>query len=128
MQQRFAFEGADAVGRGALQRGADPRTLRYPGRLRRDGVGRALDVRRRPTFIVEPASAASISDLETSTGHLGGRADRLHGNELLGHGQLFLVLADVNDPANAGTLLRSADAFGCAGVVFGRAWSGPVSS
>jgi RNA methyltransferase, TrmH family len=28
-------------------------------------------------------------------------------------------LADVNDPANAGTLLRSADAFGCPGVVFG---------
>ena len=29
------------------------------------------------------------------------------------------MLADVGDPANAGTLLRSADAFGCAGAVCG---------
>jgi TrmH family RNA methyltransferase len=34
-------------------------------------------------------------------------------------GAPVLVLADVADPANAGTLLRSAEAFGCGGVVFG---------
>ena len=39
----------------------------------------------------------------------------------LRRGSPILVLADVNDPANAGTLLRSADAFGCAGVRLRRA-------
>ena len=39
-----------------------------------------------------------------------------------------LVLADLDDPANAGTLLRSADAFGAGGVVFGVARHRSLSS
>ncbi len=39
--------------------------------------------------------------------------------ELFARGGPVLVLADVNDPANAGTLLRSAEAFGCPDVAFG---------
>ncbi|MBV8435781.1 MAG: RNA methyltransferase, partial [Candidatus Eremiobacteraeota bacterium] len=35
------------------------------------------------------------------------------------------VLADLNDPGNAGTLLRSADAFGCLGVVLGSLGADP---
>ncbi|GAC1585472.1 MAG: RNA methyltransferase [Candidatus Elarobacter sp.] len=36
-----------------------------------------------------------------------------------------LLLAGVNDPGNAGTLIRSAEAFGAAGVLFGRGGAEP---
>jgi TrmH family RNA methyltransferase len=83
-------------------------------------LARELDAAGTPTFIVEEASAARISDLATPTGLVAVAPVRLLGvEELVRRGGPVLVLADVNDPANAGTLLRSADAFGCAGVVFG---------
>lgn len=89
-------------------------------------LARELDATGTPTFIVEPASAASISDLETPTGLLAVAPVRLLGvDELVRLDGPVLVLADVNDPANAGTVLRSADAFGCAGVVFGSAGVDP---
>lgn len=120
MQQRFAFEGATLLEEAHFS--AVPIQELYVTQAAYDATAlvRRLEGDGVPTFIVEPASAASISDLQTAPGILAVAPIRLHGiDELLGHGQLFLVLADVNDPANAGTLLRSADAFGCAGVVFG---------
>lgn len=39
----------------------------------------------------------------------------------------ILLLAGINDPGNAGTLLRSAEAFGAAGVLFGRGGADPWS-
>jgi TrmH family RNA methyltransferase len=73
-----------------------------------------------PTFIVEPASAAQISDLVTPSGIVAIAAIRLAtAEQLLAGRPPILVLADVGDPANAGALLRSADAFGCSGVIFG---------
>jgi TrmH family RNA methyltransferase len=39
-----------------------------------------------------------------------------------------LLLAGVNDPGNAGTLVRSAEAFGAAGVLFGRGGADPYGS
>jgi TrmH family RNA methyltransferase len=74
-----------------------------------------------PTFIAADADAASISDLTTPSGIVAVAPMRLRTvDELFCAGSPILVLADLNDPANAGTLLRSADAFGAAGVVFGR--------
>ncbi|MGC1381230.1 MAG: RNA methyltransferase, partial [Candidatus Baltobacteraceae bacterium] len=73
-----------------------------------------------PTFIVEAASAAAISDLTTPSGIVAVapiRADAL--GELFGRASPVLALADVSDPANAGSLVRSADAFGCSAIVFG---------
>lgn len=72
------------------------------------------------TFIVEPSGAAHISDLVTPSGIVAVAPLQLRSAaELFERGSPLLVLADVADPSNAGTLLRSADAFGCAGVVFG---------
>lgn len=71
-------------------------------------------------FIVDERGAAQISDVRTPSGVVAVAPLRLRSVEELGKSAtLILVLADVNDPANAGTLLRCADAFGAGGVVFG---------
>lgn len=83
-------------------------------------VVRELEDAGTPVFIVDPASLARISDLASPAGIVAVSPQRLFSeNDLLSRGSLVLVLADVGDPSNAGTLLRSADAFGCSGVVFG---------
>jgi RNA methyltransferase, TrmH family len=120
-QQRFAFEGptllAEAVGAGF------PIAEVYATRaaLEATPLLRDLDGSGTPTFLVDEPAAASISDVKTPSGIVAVAPRRLFGvDELFRHGSPVLVLADLNDPANAGTLLRSADAFGCKGVVFGR--------
>jgi RNA methyltransferase, TrmH family len=81
---------------------------------------RALESRGVPTYLLDEAAAGSISDLTTPSGIVAVAPTRLGSpQELLAARGIVLVLADVSDPSNAGTLLRSADAFGCAGVVFG---------
>jgi RNA methyltransferase, TrmH family len=72
-----------------------------------------------PTFVLTPSASASISDVATPTGILAVAVIRLKPVAALLGGRPVLVLADLNDPANAGTLLRSAEAFGAGGVVFG---------
>ncbi|MFZ0032638.1 MAG: RNA methyltransferase [Candidatus Cybelea sp.] len=120
-RQRFAFEGstllAEAVAAGfpieevyATQAAYDSTVLLHE-----------LESQETPVFIVDEAALAGISDLETPSGIVTVAPIRLHRpDELFRRGSPLLVLADVNDPANAGTLLRSADAFGCPGVLFGR--------
>jgi TrmH family RNA methyltransferase len=120
-RQRFAFEGptllAEAVTAGfpieevyATQTAYDSTALLHE-----------LDAQETPVFIVDEAALAGMSDLETPSGIVAVAPIRLlRPDELFRRGSPLLVLADVNDPSNAGTLLRSADAFGCPGVLFGR--------
>ncbi len=119
-QSRFAFEGETLLGE-ALQSDFPVEEL-YATQEAYDAspLARQLDAGGVPCFILEPASAGHVSDLATPSGIVAVSPVRLcpAGRLFAGDG-LLLVLADVNDPANAGTLLRSADAFGCAGVVFG---------
>jgi RNA methyltransferase, TrmH family len=117
---RFAFEGATLLAE------ADacgfPIAELYATQAAYDStaLARDIDARGTPVFIVPASGAASISDLKTPSGLIAVAPMRLLPvAELFGRGSPILVLADVNDPANAGTLLRSADAFGCAGVIFG---------
>jgi RNA methyltransferase, TrmH family len=119
-QRRFAFEGATLL---AEARAANfPIVELYATRELYDATpaARELDAQGIPTFIVEQAGAARISDLATPSGLLAVAPIRLLELEALVRREgPLLILADVNDPANAGTLLRSADAFGAAGVLFG---------
>jgi TrmH family RNA methyltransferase len=46
-------------------------------------------------------------------------------SDVVGNDGPVLLLAGVNDPGNAGTLVRSAEAFGAAGVLFGRGGAEP---
>lgn len=120
-RQRFAFEGstllAEAVAAGFPIEEVYATQAAYGSTV----LLHDLDAQGTPVFLVDEAALAGISDLETPSGIVAVAPIRLHPpDELFKRGSPLLVLADVNDPANAGTLLRSADAFGCPGVVFGR--------
>jgi RNA methyltransferase, TrmH family len=120
-QRRFAFEGATLLAE--AQAGTFPVDELYVTQKAydADSLVRQLDATGTPTFLVEDAAFARISDLTTPSGIVAVAPARYSTLEqLVSRGSPILVLADLNDPANAGTLLRSADAFGCAGVVFGR--------
>jgi len=71
-------------------------------------------------YLVDDRTFAKISDLETPSGILAVAGLRFSPlAEILGRPGVTLVLADINDPGNAGALVRSAEAFGSSGVVFG---------
>ncbi|HKE36552.1 MAG TPA: RNA methyltransferase [Candidatus Baltobacteraceae bacterium] len=77
-------------------------------------------------FVIEPRSAQKISDLETPPGIVAVSAMKFATlEEIFGGDGVVLVLADLNDPGNAGTLLRTADAFGCRGAVAGSTGTDP---
>ena len=61
-----------------------------------------------------------LSDVESSPGIVAvARMQPRPLPELLGLPGLLLLLAGVADPGNAGTLVRAAEAFGAAGIIFG---------
>lgn len=70
--------------------------------------------------LIDDRVAAKISDLETPTGLVAVAPQQLRPAAEVLQGPLTLILADLNDPGNAGTLLRSGEAFGASGAVLGR--------
>jgi len=120
-QQRFAFEGATLLDE-AVSSGFPLGEL-YATQSAYDStpIVRELDAAGTPTFILPDGAVTTVSDLKTASGIVATAPTRLRRvEELFGHRDPLLILADLNDPANVGTLLRSAEAFGCGGVVFGR--------
>jgi TrmH family RNA methyltransferase len=119
-QRRFAFEGATMLAEAASSN--FPFAELYVTEAAYDTVPlvRELDAAGVPAFVVAPAAAASISDVASPSGIIAVGPTRLNDAvDLFAGGTPLLILADLSDPGNAGTLLRSADAFGCAGVLFG---------
>jgi TrmH family RNA methyltransferase len=90
-----------------------------PGRFEMDGAA---------VFVVPDRVFARLSDLETPTGILAvfDLPERTAADVLARPGTV-LLLAGVSDPGNAGTLVRSAEAFGAAGVLFGRGGADPFA-
>lgn len=79
-------------------------------------------------FIVPERALARLSDLETPPGLLAVAVTPANDlARILARPGAVLLLAGINDPGNAGTLLRSAEAFGAAGVLFGRGGVDPFS-
>jgi TrmH family RNA methyltransferase len=77
-------------------------------------------------FIVEPRSMQKISDLETPPGIVAVSVMKFATlDEIFAGDGVVLVLADLNDPGNSGTLLRTADAFGCRGAIAGTLGADP---
>lgn len=88
----------------------------------------ALDADGVPVFLVEERLFARLSDVETPTGILAvAPIPATTVEAILARPGAVLLLAGVSDPGNAGTLLRSADAFAAAGVLFGRGGVDPTS-
>jgi TrmH family RNA methyltransferase len=119
-QLRYAFEGATLL--------ADARAAKLPieelyvteAAYEATPQARELDLAGIPCYLVEPRTAQSISDVESPSGILAVTPIRPASlDEVMQLPGPLLLLADLNDPANAGSLLRSADAFGCRGVLFG---------
>ena len=74
-----------------------------------------------PVFHLTDQAFARISDVTTGSGLLGVfEIPHRTADDVVARPGLVLLLAGVNDPGNAGTLVRSAEAFGAAGVLFGR--------
>ena len=82
-----------------------------------------------PVFLLPERAFARLSEVESPTGVLSVfDLPRRTVAEVLARPGPVLLLAGVNDPGNAGTLVRSAEAFGAAGVLFGRGGADPYGS
>jgi len=81
-----------------------------------------------PVYEVPERAYARLSDLETASGVLAvlDLPEREPADVIARDGPV-LLLAGVGDPGNAGTLVRSAEAFGAAGVLFGRGGVDPFN-
>ncbi|MDB5070036.1 MAG: methyltransferase [Candidatus Eremiobacteraeota bacterium] len=77
-------------------------------------------------YHVSDQAFARMSDVSTWSGLLGVfELPRHTASDIVARPGTVLLLAGVNDPGNAGTLVRSAEAFGAAGVLFGRGGADP---
>lgn len=115
----FAFEGATLLEE-AARSGVEPTALYVTQRAydTHESV-RELDARGIPTYVLDDRAFASISDVETPSGVLAVAAIRMASvAEIAARHGCVLALAGIADPGNVGTLLRSAEAFGCAGAIF----------
>lgn len=79
-------------------------------------------------YIVPDRAFARLSDLESPSGVLAVfDLPEQRVTAILALDGPVLLLAGVGDPGNAGTLVRSAEAFGAAGVLFGRGGADPFA-
>ena len=117
----FLAEGPQAV-REALAFPAPPRELfaTAAAAARHPELLAAADRRGVPVSAVTDRAAAALSETATPQGlvALCPVLDVPLATALAGRPRLVVVLADIRDPGNAGTVLRSADAAGAGAVVF----------
>ena len=118
-QQRFAFEGPTLLAE-AARTGAQIFEI-FATRDAYDGESlvREMEASGTVVYVVDDRTAEKLSDVETPSGIVSIAPIRYAPLTNVLSSQLSLVLADINDPGNAGTLLRSAEAFGAQGIVFG---------
>jgi TrmH family RNA methyltransferase len=121
-QRRFTAEGptlldeAERSGLQPVEVYAADRGLQAGRELAERYEGRGISV-----YHVSDQAFARMSDVTTWTGLLGiFDLPAYSAADVVGRPGMVLLLAGVNDPGNAGTLVRSAEAFGAAGVLFGR--------
>jgi RNA methyltransferase, TrmH family len=119
-QGRFAFEGPTLLAEAQRSGTRIDELYVTAGAYAATPLVRALEAGGTPTYEISDASVAKLSDVETPTGIVAVASTRLAPGVLPPDGDgVVLVLGDVGDPANAGALLRSAEAFGALAVVFG---------
>ena len=123
---RFSFEGPTLLHE-ALAAGVDVEYVYVTSRAyEATQVVREAESRGVPIYTVDERTMQKISDVETPAGILAVAPIKLERPvALLQSPGLVLALADVSDPGNAGTLLRTAEAFGIDRAVFGSAGADP---
>jgi len=88
----------------------------------------ALEADGVPAFTLPEKALARLSDLATPPGLVAVvELPAATAGGILARPGPVLLLAGINDPGNAGTLVRSAEAFGAAGVLAGRGGVDPFS-
>ena len=119
-QERFAFEGPTLLAE-ALRSGLHIEELYVSeSAYERQPVLVDVEASGTHTWTVSERTMRTISDLETPTGILAvARVQYTTVTSILTEPGLILVLADLGDPGNVGTLMRAAEAFGARGVVLG---------
>jgi len=119
---RFLIEGPTLLAE-AVESGAQIEALFIIDGLRNTlSIVGELEARSIPVHAINGAAAVKLSDVETPTGIIAVCVARtINVEEFFSPEGLVLILADLGDPGNAGTLLRSADAFGVSRVLFGSA-------
>ncbi len=117
---RFAIEGPTLLEE-AIAQGLEPLDVFVtPEGGERFALVATLAAAGVPIAVVDEKTFARISDMESPAGILAVLAlPALTFERAFAGGGTMLLLADLNDPGNAGTLLRAADAFGATGAVFG---------
>jgi len=81
-----------------------------------------------PVWQLDERAFARLSDLETPSGLLAVLPlPEITAADVLARPGVVLLLAGVADPGNAGTLVRAAEAFGAAGVLFGVGGADPYA-
>jgi TrmH family RNA methyltransferase len=117
-QARFTIEGTTLVEE-ALRSGLALEAL-YATEAGYENLGPLTTQSDAPAYLIPEKAMARLSDLETPPGILAVVPLALTRLEaILTGGEPVLLLAGINDPGNAGTLLRTAEIFGLSGVIFG---------
>jgi len=117
-QRRFIIEGPTLVDEAVRSGISLVEAYATREALGRYDEARTLE-RSTPVYEVDEASFARLSDVETPTGLLAVVEMPALGPEpLFADAAPVLVLAGIADPGNAGTLMRSAEAFGVGKVLF----------
>jgi TrmH family RNA methyltransferase len=120
----FAIEGSTLLDE-AVRSGATVREIFVtPGAVTETIAG--LERSGVPVYEIAPRTFAKISDVETPTGVLA-VVDLVPSplEAMLAEPGLVLLVADLADPGNLGTLLRAAEAFGASGAIAGDAGVDP---
>jgi RNA methyltransferase, TrmH family len=119
-QGRFAIEGPTLIAEARRSGIAIHEIYGVPERLAEHPEIALLESPALPVFTVTPRLYARWSELDSPPGLLA-VVDIPAGDPraILARPGIVLLLAGINDPGNAGTLLRSAEAFGAAGALFG---------
>jgi TrmH family RNA methyltransferase len=127
----FLAEGRQAVGEALAEAERDPAAVRelFVTEAAALAHRELLAATRAPVHVVTDRAAASLSETVTPQGLVAVCALRdVPASTLLSDPpRLAVALAELNDPGNAGTVLRTADACGAGTVVFGTGSTDPYS-
>ncbi len=115
---RYVVEGPILVEQ-AIQAGLDLEQLLVPVSAAHDGIIVAAEAAGVSCGLVEDRVFAGMTSTRSAQPAIAEVCEHhVDGGDLTAGGGTLLVLAEVSDPGNAGTLVRTAEAFGVDGVVF----------